>query len=75
MRPTGWSGALTTPGVDHDVKEYPDAGHGFLNDHDGAGDSAPILFAVLGKLMLGAGYHDHLRGMRADASSPFSTHT
>lgn len=25
--------ALTTAEVDHDVKEYPDAGHAFLNDH------------------------------------------
>lgn len=28
--------ALRTSGVEHDVKEYPDAGHAFLNDHDGA---------------------------------------
>jgi len=27
--------ALTVNGVDHDVKEYPDAVHGFLNIHDG----------------------------------------
>ncbi|MCW2778961.1 MAG: Carboxymethylenebutenolidase [Frankiales bacterium] len=26
--------ALTTAGVEHDVKEYPDAGHSFLNRHD-----------------------------------------
>ena len=26
--------ALTANGVDHDVKEYPDVGHSFLNDHD-----------------------------------------
>jgi carboxymethylenebutenolidase len=43
--------ALTANGVDHDVKEYPEAGHSFLNDHDSA------LFAVAGKLM-GGGYHD-----------------
>ena len=24
---------LTTLGIEHDVKEYPDAGHGFINDH------------------------------------------
>jgi len=28
--------ALTAAGVPHDVKEYPDAGHSFLNDHDPA---------------------------------------
>ena len=26
--------ALTAADVPHDVKEYPDAGHSFLNDHD-----------------------------------------
>jgi carboxymethylenebutenolidase len=24
---------LTDLGIDHDVKEYPDAGHSFMNDH------------------------------------------
>jgi len=50
--------SLTAAGVEHDVKEYPSAGHEFLNDHEGAGDKAPIMFAVLGKLMPGAGYHE-----------------
>ncbi|MDT0275407.1 dienelactone hydrolase family protein [Blastococcus goldschmidtiae] len=27
-------GVLTRLGVDHDVKEYPDAGHSFMNRHD-----------------------------------------
>jgi carboxymethylenebutenolidase len=40
--------ALQDAGVDHDVKCYPDAGHGFLNDHDPA--ELPRVFAVLGKL-------------------------
>ena len=43
--------ALTANDVAHDVKEYPDAGHSFLNDHDSA------LFAVMGKFM-GGGYHE-----------------
>ena len=43
--------ALTANGVDHDVKEYADAGHSFLNNHDS------ILFAVAGKIM-GGGYHE-----------------
>jgi carboxymethylenebutenolidase len=47
--------ALTTLGIDHDVKEYPDAGHGFLNDHQSLG--ARIMFTVLGPL-LGHGYHE-----------------
>jgi carboxymethylenebutenolidase len=33
--------ALTAAGVPHDVKEYPDAGHSFLNDHDPAESSTP----------------------------------
>ncbi len=51
-------GALTAVGVEHDVKEYPDAGHGFINDHEGAGDPTPPMFAVLGKLAPGSGYHE-----------------
>jgi carboxymethylenebutenolidase len=48
--------ALTAAGVDHDVKEYPDAGHGFLNDHVGAHDHQPAIFVVMGK-MTKMGYH------------------
>ena len=51
-------GALTAVGVDHDVKEYTEAGHAFLNDHERAGDKTPLLFAVLGKLSPGDGYHE-----------------
>jgi carboxymethylenebutenolidase len=43
--------ALEANGVDHDVVEYPDAGHSFMNDHRTA------LFAVTTKLM-GGGYHE-----------------
>ncbi len=50
--------ALTTLGLPHDVKEYPEAGHGFMNDHDGAGDKSPLLFAVMAKLTPGSGYHE-----------------
>lgn len=42
--------ALTRLGVEHDVKEYPGAGHSFLNQHSGIG------FTVLEKVV-GAGYH------------------
>jgi hypothetical protein len=49
---------LAEVGVEHDVKEYPEAGHGFINDHDGAGDRTPLLFALLGKLSPGADYHE-----------------
>ena len=49
--------ALSAAGVDHDVKEYADAGHSFLNDHEGAHDPMPALFMVMGRLS-GAAYHE-----------------
>ncbi|HMT48758.1 dienelactone hydrolase family protein [Dietzia sp. UBA5065] len=39
--------ALSELGVDHDVKEYPGVGHGFLNDHQP--DEVPAVFRVLGR--------------------------
>lgn len=50
--------ALSAVGVAHDVKEYPEAAHGFINDHEGAGDKPPLLFAVMAKLVSGPGYHE-----------------
>ena len=41
---------LTALQVDHDVKEYPDAGHSFLNDHPNP------LFRML--KVVGIGYHE-----------------
>ena len=38
-------------GVECDVKEYPDAGHAFMNQHQGP------LFGFF-KLVFGAGYHE-----------------
>lgn len=64
--------ALTANGVDHDVKEYPDAGHSFLNDHDRA--DAPFLFVVLAKIVC-AKYHEPRRKMPAAALCPSSTPT
>lgn len=43
--------ALEKLDVDHDIVEYANAGHSFLNDH------RSVLFTVLGRLM-GAGYHE-----------------
>lgn len=48
--------ALTDAGVPHDVKEYPDASHGFLNDH-GAEGKLPPMMAVMEKAA-GAGWHE-----------------
>lgn len=47
--------ALTLLGVDHDVKVYPDAGHGFINDPDPA-DATPMLI-FLAKIS-GTRYHE-----------------
>ena len=41
---------LTVLGVDHDVKEYPEAGHSFLNNHQN------MLFKML--KVVGIGYHE-----------------
>lgn len=43
--------ALTATGTDHDVKEYPAAGHGFLNDHESAGDQVPLALRTTAPLM------------------------
>lgn len=43
--------ALEHHRVDHDVKEYPDSGHAFLDNHKG------LLFGVLG-LLTGMGYNE-----------------
>ncbi|MEO6533121.1 MAG: dienelactone hydrolase family protein [Pseudolysinimonas sp.] len=42
---------LTVHGVPHDVKEYPDAGHSFLNE----AESGPAAVRLLTKRILGAG--------------------
>ena len=39
---------LTAAGVEHDIKVYPDAGHGFLNDHDPA--ELPVWVKAIAKL-------------------------
>lgn len=46
--------ALTSAGVAHDIREYPDASHSFLNDHKPADVSAFVV--IFGKLT-GTGYH------------------
>jgi len=66
---------LTTLGVDHDVKEYPQAGHEFLNDHPGAGDANPLIFRVMGVFAGPAGYHDSSAGdARRRITSFFADH-
>jgi carboxymethylenebutenolidase len=41
--------ALTSAGIDHDIKEYPSAGHSFLNQHDST------MFTFIG-VLIGGGY-------------------
>lgn len=43
--------ALSAEGIDHDVKEYPDAGHSFMNDHH------TVRFKLVGGL-IGGFYHE-----------------
>ena len=60
-----WPGMRTVPerlermlsevGVEHDIKVYPDAGHGFLNDHDPA--ELPVWVKGIAALAR-AEYHD-----------------
>jgi carboxymethylenebutenolidase len=64
--------ALTARGVPHDVKEYADAGHSFLNNHDKADTS--VLFRVMARLG-GATYHEpSARDARGRIESFFKTH-
>jgi carboxymethylenebutenolidase len=52
-------GVLSAHDVPHDVKEYPDAGHSFLDDHPPSDLSAGLrLMMVLLRPILGAGYHE-----------------
>ena len=47
---------LEALGTDHDVKEYPDASHAFLNDHRREGPWSVLYMMVLGYLPVIAGY-------------------
>ena len=66
---------LTRVDVEHDIKEYPGAGHAFINDHETAGDPNPMIFRVMGVF---AGASDHEPEAAADArrriSSFFAQH-
>ncbi|HYO88082.1 MAG TPA: dienelactone hydrolase family protein [Candidatus Limnocylindrales bacterium] len=47
---------LTLAGVPHDVKEYPDAAHAFMNDHHD--DRFPFYISALSLFFGGGGYHE-----------------
>jgi carboxymethylenebutenolidase len=58
---------LTVVGVEHDVLEYPDAGHSFLNDH------RSVLFKMT--KVIGIGYHEpSAQDARRRIVSFFNTH-
>jgi carboxymethylenebutenolidase len=65
------SAALEAASVEHDVKEYPDAGHSFLNNHPSAlstlrGAAGPdaalpgffAVFSAAARPLMGPGYHE-----------------
>jgi carboxymethylenebutenolidase len=69
-------GALAAAGVAHDVKEYPDAGHMFLNDHAPEDLSKPTmaLMRVMARLS-GNQYHEpSARDARRRIVAFFDTH-
>jgi len=43
--------ALGRAGVAHDVKEYPEAGHSFMNDHEGLHDTVPFYVVAMSKFL------------------------
>jgi len=64
--------ALTALGVDHDVKVYPHAGHGFINDHDPADATSLLIF--LAKIS-GTRYHQaSAHDARRRIAAFFGTH-
>jgi carboxymethylenebutenolidase len=64
--------ALTALGVDHDIKVYPGASHGFINDHDPA--DMTLLLTVLTRVS-GTRYHEpSARDARCRIAAFFSRH-
>lgn len=51
--------ALSAARVAHEVKEYPDAGHSFMNNHDPADFSRAVAVLAVGfSRLMGMGYHE-----------------
>jgi carboxymethylenebutenolidase len=63
---------LTAAGVEHDIKVYPDAGHGFLNDHDPA--ELPIWVKAIAKITAAAYHEPSSRDARRRILAFFRTH-
>jgi carboxymethylenebutenolidase len=63
---------LAEAGVEHDVKVYPDAGHGFLNDHDPT--ELPLLVKAIAKLANASYDEPSARDARARIVAFFRAH-
>lgn len=63
---------LTSAEVDHDVKVYPGAGHGFMNDHDPA--DMTTLLLVVGKIWATSYDADATRDARRRIVTFFARH-
>jgi len=64
--------ALTAASIDHDIKVYPDAGHGFLNDHDPA--ELPLWVKLLAKATAASGHEPSARDARRRIIAFFDAH-
>lgn len=64
--------ALIANDIPHDVKVYPEAGHGFLNDHDPT--ETPALFTVMGRLSRSDYHEPSARDARRRIISFFDAH-
>lgn len=64
--------ALTTNGVPHDVRVYPDAGHSFLNDHERS--ETPVWAVVAGALSSSEYHEPSARDARRRISDFFAQH-
>ncbi len=66
--------ALAANGVASDVKEYPDAGHGFINDHVSAGDRIPLMVRLTTPIMAYGPHEASAKDARERIVAFFSTH-
>ncbi len=66
--------ALTAAGIPHDVKEYPRAGHAFLNDHGSAGDPIPLMVKIMTPLMRYGPHAESAQDARRRITGFFATH-
>lgn len=64
--------ALQAAGIDHDAKLYPEAGHGFLNDHDPA--ELPLWVKALARLTTAEGHEPSARDARRRIVAFFDAH-